>query len=47
MIDKSDAGWTSVEVRSPAIFLEGTSLTMWYAGHTGLTLGMGMATCAL
>ncbi len=47
IIDKSDAGWTSVEVRSPAIYLEGTSLTMWYAGHTGLTLGMGLATCAL
>ena len=47
IIDKNDAGWTSVEVRSPAIYLEGTSLTMWYAGHTGLTLGIGLATCAL
>ena len=47
LIDKNDAGWTSVEVRSPAIYLEGTSLTMWYAGHTGLTLGIGLATCAL
>ena len=43
----TDFTWTSNEVRSPAVLLDGTSLHMWFAGDDGATLGIGEAKCAL
>lgn len=43
----SDFTWTSREVRSPSMLLEGSTLRMWFAGDDGSTLGIGYATCPL
>lgn len=47
IIDYRDAAWTEDEVRSPAVYLEGDRLLLWYAGHSlsPLSLGIGFATC--
>lgn len=39
--------WTSNEIRSPALLLEGNNLMLWFAGDNGTTLGIGYATCGL
>lgn len=47
IFDRSDFGWTADEIRSPApLFVNGT-IKMWFAGHSGTTLGIGLATCDL
>ncbi|MCG8383801.1 MAG: hypothetical protein MJA28_16545 [Gammaproteobacteria bacterium] len=47
IIDYRDAAWTEDEVRSPAAYLEGDQLLLWYAGHSlsPVSLGIGLATC--
>jgi len=39
--------WISNEVRAPTVLLDGTSLSMWFAGDDGATLGIGQASCSL
>ena len=44
----SDFPWTSEEIRSPNVLLDGTSLLIWFAGHNNYpTLGIGQAKCPL
>tara|TARA_R110002072_G_scaffold534_6_gene3987 strand:+ start:164220 stop:165335 length:1116 start_codon:yes stop_codon:yes gene_type:complete len=43
----SDFTWTSREVRSPSMLIEGSTLHMWFAGDDSSTLGVGYATCSL
>lgn len=43
----SDFTWTSREVRSPSMLIEGSTLHMWFAGDDGSTLGVGYASCPL
>ena len=47
IFDRGDSAWTSTEIRSPSLYLEGSNLLLWYAGHSGITLGIGVATCDL
>lgn len=47
LLDHSQFTWTSREIRSPAVLLEGTKLYLWYAGDDGTTLGLGRAVCDL
>lgn len=44
---KSDFLWTSNEIRSPSLILDGLNLKMWFAGDNGSVLGIGKATCVL
>lgn len=44
---KTQFTWTSNEIRSPALLLNGTTLHMWFAGDNGTTLGIGQASCSL
>ncbi len=39
--------WTSNEIRSPSLLLDGTKLHLWFAGDNGSVLGIGQASCAL
>ena len=39
--------WSSNEIRSPSVLLDGTSLHMWFAGDEGTTLGIGHSICEL
>lgn len=47
IFSNSDFSWTSNEIRSPSILLDGTKLHLWFAGDNGATLGIGSATCQL
>ena len=45
---RTDFTWTETEIRSPSVYLEGTTLNFWYAGHkSGVTMGIGYSTCEL
>jgi hypothetical protein len=39
--------WTSHEVRSPAVVMNGTQLMLYFAGDNGSNLGIGLARCQL
>jgi predicted GH43/DUF377 family glycosyl hydrolase len=45
----TDFTWTSNQIRSPTVLLNGTSLYLWFAGDDTATqtLGIGQAKCAL
>jgi sucrose-6-phosphate hydrolase SacC (GH32 family) len=43
----TDFGWTSAQIRSPTVLLDGTTLYLWFAGDDNSTLGIGEAKCAL
>lgn len=43
----TDFGWTSSQIRSPTVLLDGTTLYLWFAGDDNSTLGIGEAKCAL
>lgn len=51
IFDINDFSWADEEVRSPAVFLDGTILHFWFAGHSlvpaPFTLGIGHAACDL
>jgi predicted GH43/DUF377 family glycosyl hydrolase len=53
LFDRSQFSWTAEEIRSPAVYLEGTTLGLWFAGHNStaipstFVMGIGFATCAL
>jgi sucrose-6-phosphate hydrolase SacC (GH32 family) len=47
IFSKEDFSWTANEIRSPAVYLNGKNLMLWYAGHQGITLGIGLANCGL
>jgi sucrose-6-phosphate hydrolase SacC (GH32 family) len=47
IFSNSDFAWTSNEIRSPSVLLDGTSLYLWFAGDNTSTLGIGQSRCAL
>jgi len=52
IFDHLDIPWTTEEIRSPAVYLDGSSLKMWFAGHTNpkardFIMGIGYAVCEL
>lgn len=47
IFSNSSFSWTSNEIRSPSLFLDGTTLKMWFAGDNGTTLGIGYSSCSL
>ena len=42
---KEDFSWTKEEIRSPSALLDDGRLILWFAGHTGYTLGIGRVDC--
>ncbi len=48
---RTDFTWADEEVRAPSVYLEGTTLHFWFAGHSLIpapyTLAIGHATCDL
>lgn len=44
---RSDFDWTASELLSPAVYLEGDTLMLWFSGNKGYDLGIGFATCKL
>ncbi len=47
IFSNSSFSWTSNEIRSPALLLDGTNLLMWFAGDNGSILGIGQSSCGL
>lgn len=47
IFSNSDFSWTSNEIRSPSMFLDGSNLHMWFAGDNSSVLGIGKAICPL
>lgn len=47
IFDRSDFVWTSSEIRAPSVLLRNGVIKMWFAGNSGLTLGIGLAECNL
>lgn len=51
IFERDDFWWTEDEMRSPYPLLDGTTLKLWFAGHTqdgqDYTLGIGSAECEL
>lgn len=45
--DRSDFSWTSDEIRAPSVLYKDGMIKMWYAGHSGVTLGIGISSCSL
>jgi len=43
----TDFSWTSAQIRSPTVLLDGTTLHLWFAGDDGAKLGIGESKCAL
>jgi hypothetical protein len=45
----TDFDWTQEEIRAPSAALDGTTLRLWFAGHTNVIdkYGIGLATCEL
>jgi len=42
---RSNFNWTSSQIRSPTVLLDGTTLYLWFAGDNNSTLGIGEAKC--
>lgn len=47
IFNNSSFSWTSNEIRSPSVVIDGLNLHLWFAGDNGTTLGIGSATCRL
>lgn len=54
IFERSEFAWTSEEIRSPAVYLEGNKLHMWFAGHNSygvgdplFIMGIGYSLCQL
>jgi len=47
IFDRADFSWSSNEIRSPSVLLDGTNLFMWFAGDDGSILSIGKSTCIL
>lgn len=47
IFSNSSFTWTSNEIRSPSLLLDGTTLYMWFAGDNSSVLGIGQSSCNL
>ena len=47
IFDRNMFAFTSDEIQSPAPLLDGTSLKLYFSGHTGLDLSIALSNCDL